>query len=497
MPTRCSFLFAAWVVLSAPALAQPMPRAGEFVVDTSGQLTDATRFELNQIAGRLKASGKGQLGVLVVDTTAGESPRRYALRAFNAWGIGHAGRDDGVLLFAALGDRKAEILLGSGVDSDEDVARSDAVMRDRVIAGFRQRDPNAALLGGARGIVELLEQTALNRGFAPLAALAAPPDSPRFPVSLSRSSRVVDPDAVVPAPLERQLSELAWAQEADGLPPLVFLFFNSDQHQPHQVAGWAREELRLSEDEWLVVVAPRRGLAAVSAPQVSHPALEELAQELGNHAGQLFAEVNDPAAQDAFSQEAQKLPLVARHGVYPRSAGERMSRTLDKHRTGVWASLGGMVVVGGLGLRRWARRRPRTCQDCQTPRELLDEAWDDAHLTVGQKKEEQLQSVEYDVWWCGRCRDALVLRYGTLFTTYSKCGSCSHVTKKNSTRTLVAANYDHGGTVEVTEHCEHCGYQRTYQRHTARLTRSSSSSSSSRSSFGGGSSSGRGSSGSW
>ncbi len=495
MLTRCFVLLAA---LAVPVLAQPMPRAGEFVVDTTGQLSDQTRFELNQLAAGLKASGRGQLGVLVVDTTSGESPRQYALRVFNAWGIGQAGRDDGVLLFAALGDRKAEILLGDGVDSDEDVARSDAVMRDRVIAGFRQKDPNAALLGGARGIVELLEQTAINQGAAPLAAMGAPSPAPRFPVSLSRSSRVVDPDAMVPAPLERQLSELAWSQEADGLPPLVFLFFGSDQHHPYHVAEWAREELRLSEEEWLVVVAPGRGMAVVSAPQVSHPGIEELSAELGSRAAELLAAVNDPAAQDAFAQEAQKLPQVARDGVYPRSVGERMGRTLEQHRTVSWASLGGIVVAGGVGLRRWARRRPRSCQDCRTPRELLDEAWDDTHLTVGQQKEEQLKSVDYDVWWCGRCRDALVLRYGTLFSSHSKCGSCSHVTKKNSTRTLVAANYDHGGTVEVTEHCEHCGYHRTYQRHTARLTRSSSSSSSSsRSSFGGGSSSGRGSSGSW
>jgi uncharacterized protein len=158
----------------------------------------------------------------------------------------------------------------------------------------------------------------------------------------------------------------------------------------------------------------------------------------------------------------------------------------------------GTLFAGGMGVRRWLRRRPRICPDCKQPRKLLDENEDDVHLNDGERKEETIGSVDYDVWWCGECQDVQVERYGAWLTSYSKCPSCSFKTKKESTRTLVSATYDHGGSVEVTVTCKNCPHCSSFTRSTPRLTRpSTTSSSSSSSSFGGGRSSGGGSSGGW
>jgi uncharacterized protein len=111
-----------------------------------------------------------------------------------------------------------------------------------------------------------------------------------------------------------------------------------------------------------------------------------------------------------------------------------------------------------------------------------------------------VRSVDYDVWWCERCRDPLVLRYGKIFTFYSGCPSCRAKTLSSSTTTITRATEYSGGSERVDQKCAHCNYRNSFTRSTPRITRSSSSSSSSsssRSSFGGGSSSGRGSSGSW
>jgi uncharacterized protein len=107
--------------------------------------------------------------------------------------------------------------------------------------------------------------------------------------------------------------------------------------------------------------------------------------------------------------------------------------------------------------------------------------------------------VDYDVWWCRECCDAQVEPYNAWTTTYFTCPGCDYKTKSESTTTLVAATYDHEGTVRVTVDCKHCGYHDSFTRSTPKLVQSesSSSSSSSSSSFSGGSSSGGGSSGSW
>ncbi|WP_257460409.1 TPM domain-containing protein [Archangium lipolyticum] len=359
----------------------PQPVSGSWVVDTTGTLSSSTLAGVNQWGRDVDGQGLGQLAVVVVGTTGGRNPRTFATELFNRWGIGHAGRDDGALLFIALKDRKVEIVLGDGVDSAEDTRRSDALMSGEIIPAFKRGDPDGAVLAGARGLSELLEQSPLNtspRGTSPV-----PPATPER--------------ASVPAPIDVE--------------PF---------HPPEP---------------------PR------------------------------------PSLSRRFEQAVAD--------------------------TSPWFLGGGAggLVMGFVGLRRWLRRRPRICEGCRQPRQLLDEASDDAHLDAGQRREEHLGSVDYDAWWCVSCEDVRVERYGSWFTAYSKCPRCAYKTKSESSTTLRAATYDHGGTVRVDVTCKHCGYHTQFTRSTPPKTRpSSSSSGSSRggsSGFGGGRSSGGGSSGSW
>jgi uncharacterized protein len=127
----------------------------------------------------------------------------------------------------------------------------------------------------------------------------------------------------------------------------------------------------------------------------------------------------------------------------------------------------------------------------------LGEYADDKFLTSAERKEESIGSVDYDIWMCHGCQNTLKLRYGALFTSYSKCKKCRAKTLHTSTTTIAQATEYSTGLARVTEDCRHCSYRNSYERTIPRVTRSSSSSSSSSSSRGGGSSSGRGSSGSW
>ena len=365
--------------LGTPALgvtvkAVPRPAAGSWTVDLtpSHVLTPAVRAEVDELARSLNDRGLGQLMVVMVDTTSPKRSREFALELFNRWGIGHAGRDDGALLFIAYADRKAEIILGDGVDDPDDQVASDAVMAQEVVPAFKRGDPNEAVRGGARGLKELIENSRLNN---PGAAAASP---------------VTDTEDSIP--------------EEQGTVTLT------------QVSGTMTETSSSSQ--------PGSGFVAGAV---------------------------------------------------------------------------GLVGAAGLAGSAWLRRRPRKCRTCGNLRVRLGEAADDAHLDPGQRFEESRGSVDYDVWWCDACEDASVERYGRFFTAFKRCKRCSYVTGKQTSRTLRSATYDHGGEVEVTVRCGHCGFMTTSRHSTPRRTRpsSSSSSSSSRSSSGGGRSSGGGSSGSW
>jgi uncharacterized protein len=176
--------------------------------------------------------------------------------------------------------------------------------------------------------------------------------------------------------------------------------------------------------------------------------------------------------------------------------------------------LGGLVA-GVLGLNSWARNRPRDCEQCGARMARLDEASDDVYLDSGQKMEELLQSVDYDVWKCGACGSHRLFPYPALFSAKSACPSCRYRTVSTSTTVLEHATYDYGGREEVARSCRNCGFHDSRIVHTPPRARPSdsssssssggssggsssfSSSSSSSSSSGGGFSSGGGAGGSW
>lgn len=159
----------------------------------------------------------------------------------------------------------------------------------------------------------------------------------------------------------------------------------------------------------------------------------------------------------------------------------------------------GLVVVplGGLvfGLRRYLRYRPRPCGQCRTIMLLAGEVADDQHLDGGQKLEEFLKSVDYDVWHCPDCGHMDIIRHKSWFSRMGACPQCSYRTLSTKTTILRSATTSSTGLKQLDYNCAHCHHTDTETRTIPKKSKSSSGSS--RSSFGGGSSSGGGASGSW
>ena len=174
--------------------------------------------------------------------------------------------------------------------------------------------------------------------------------------------------------------------------------------------------------------------------------------------------------------------------------------------------LAGGGVLGGIGLivggRYYMRYRPRHCPSCSDEMIRLEEDQDDVFLEEPEQIEEHLGSVDYDIWGCPKCEEIVKLRYGKLFTRYSKCPDCWYITVLTVKDVLSRATYTRGGKVRVVEDCKSCSYHKSYVYRTPKRVKSSSGSSSfgsggggfssgGGSGFSGGSSSGGGSSGRW
>ena len=191
--------------------------------------------------------------------------------------------------------------------------------------------------------------------------------------------------------------------------------------------------------------------------------------------------------------------------VEPRA--ERRGRDDGSSPLGWIASVVALVgagVGGTLGIRRWRRRRPRDCPNGHGKMRLLEEKADDDKLDQGSRLEEQLHSVDWDVWVCDSCGETMRIPYRRLLSSYSDCPKCQRRTITSTTQTIVRATTAHGGRERVTSKCKNCGHSTTTERSTPRIsTRSSSSGSSGGghggggggSSFGGGSAGGGGAGG--
>jgi len=132
---------------------------------------------------------------------------------------------------------------------------------------------------------------------------------------------------------------------------------------------------------------------------------------------------------------------------------------------------------------------------------------DNAFLKQGQIVEEDLKSVDYDVWVTDNEDDILVLAYEKPFTKYSSCPKCDYKTYSiEHSKVIYKATTTSTGVREEKFICKNCGYKITKKVIIPKVVTSSSSSGGSfssggssggGSSFGGGSSGGGGAGVSW
>jgi uncharacterized membrane protein YgcG len=165
---------------------------------------------------------------------------------------------------------------------------------------------------------------------------------------------------------------------------------------------------------------------------------------------------------------------------------------------GVLAVLAFYGIVRGIG--HYLRVRPRPCPKGHGNMRLLSEEEDDTEIGEGGRFEEQIKSVNYDVWRCpaAGCSERLVIPRKKWMSGYSDCPHCHRRALTSSTVTLVAATQISTGLEETTTTCAFCKKSRTTRHVTPVLPPppppSSSSSSSSFGGSSGGSSGGSGSS---
>jgi uncharacterized protein len=93
--------------------AVPYPRSG-VCVDQTASLPDDTCAKVVAVLRADERATTDEIALAIVPTTGGDPIETWATGLFNAWGVGKAGKDNGVLLVIALEDHRLRIATGDG-----------------------------------------------------------------------------------------------------------------------------------------------------------------------------------------------------------------------------------------------------------------------------------------------------------------------------------------------------------------------------------------------
>jgi uncharacterized protein len=118
----------------------PKPNPPRLVTDAANVLTPEQREILEQKLVALDDSTSNQIAVVLIKTLGDDGIEEYALKLFREWGIGNKGTNNGVLLIAAIDDRKVRIEVGYGLEGAIPDIVSASIIRNEIGPSFREEN---------------------------------------------------------------------------------------------------------------------------------------------------------------------------------------------------------------------------------------------------------------------------------------------------------------------------------------------------------------------
>ena len=145
------------VLACAQAVAAPNfpPLTGQ-IVDTAGLLSAEDRAAIETELRTLEEKSTDQLVVVTVPSLDGYEIEDYGYQLGRHWGIGQAGKDNGVLLIVAPNERKVRIEVGRGLEPIVTDLMSRIIIENAILPEFRRGNFSAGIRAGVRDIKDTL-----------------------------------------------------------------------------------------------------------------------------------------------------------------------------------------------------------------------------------------------------------------------------------------------------------------------------------------------------
>ncbi len=487
-------------VFTIQSVPSPKVHWNGFVSDPGGILGADLADKINQLLIKVEKETTAEHAVVVLGSIGTEVPKSFAVQLFEHWGIGKKGKDNGLLLLVVLDQRSYEYETGYGLEGVLPDVILSRIGRENFPVHFRAGKYGEGIFAATQEVSRLLlankEEVALDAGQRE-EKVREKKDLEEKKWSEYRKERKRTKFKTVifvtvflfsvfgiGAVVQRRK---AWKEYAEKqkqpvnfmrplpLPPMPLLLWlplvfiwplaGSLAYYWFQFTGEVREVLPWADEDNLAVLGVACGYLLICVLLFQYRMRKTL---------QILGLSLDPQQKYARLKESMKDILFAT----------------------IFAPL---FFLPFLAFAFWKLKRlrehPRSCQKCQEAMVRLGESEDDPHLEKGRQLEEEIGSVDYDVWFCRNCSEVQILPY-IKSSPYKACESCTFIASHTERiRTELSPTYSASGRGARDETCRHCGRKKTSTFTIPQLERSTSSGSYSSSSRSGSSSSGsRGSS---
>ena len=146
----CSLLLCAFGVLAQELPAKP----STLVTDYTNTLSEADKQALENKLVSVDDSTSTQIAILMIQSLNGYDINEYGQKIGRSWGIGQKGKNNGLLILVAIGDRKMSIQTGYGLEGSIPDAITHEIIENDMKPRFRNNDYAGGLNAAVDDIVK-------------------------------------------------------------------------------------------------------------------------------------------------------------------------------------------------------------------------------------------------------------------------------------------------------------------------------------------------------
>ncbi|MFQ5865248.1 MAG: TPM domain-containing protein [bacterium] len=157
------FLVLIAVLICQPSLLhsqEKFPKPVGYVNDFANVIPANVEQQIEAVCIEVQQKTGAQIAVVTVETVGEEYYSEYANKLFTAWGIGGKGKDDGVLLFNTIQERRFWIEVGYGLEGILPDGLVGEIWREHVLPNYRKGDYGRGLLEGTKAIAGVIAEDA-------------------------------------------------------------------------------------------------------------------------------------------------------------------------------------------------------------------------------------------------------------------------------------------------------------------------------------------------